>query len=279
MMRRDAWVPGGPGAAPLRRLDLAGGRASINQRRLRRDGLAGWQAPTTAALLAAWELTATPGAFLDVGANAGVYALLCRLLWPSMGVVAFEPSPATVDAGRRWARANRVEVAFEPVAVSDAEGRGTLHLSARSDASHSLVAGFRDAAGAAAVDLVTLDGYAARTGIAPTVVKIDVESHEPAVLAGARATLARHRPVIVMEVLGGDASAAAHAQLAELGYEPHDLGGRDRLYWPGGLPAAWPQRVAAWAQAVDRCTPPGPPVRPRWRRAAAAASRRLERAG
>lgn len=256
-MRRDAWIPTGPNDAPLRVIDLDGGKASINQRKLRRDGLAGWQTTTTAALLTAWELTPKPGTFLDVGANAGVYALLCRLLWPSIEAIAFEPSPTTIAAGRRWARANDARVRFEQVAVSDTDGRGTLYLSTRSDASNSLVAGFRKASGTVDVELVALDTYVEREGVAPTVVKIDVEQHEPAVIDGAHAMLTRHRPVVVMELLRSAASRRAHRRLRDLGFEPCDLGARDRLYWPGGLPAAWPERFEGWLRAVDRCAPRG----------------------
>lgn len=256
-MSRDAWIPTGPDDAPLRLMDLAGGRASINQRKLRRHGLAGWQATTTAALLTAWDLTPPTGAFFDVGANAGVYALLCRLLRPSMEPVAFEPSPTTVAAGEQWARANGMRVRFEPVALSDADARGSLYLSNRSDASNSLVAGFRESSGVLDVELLTMDTFVQREGLVPTVVKIDVEQHEPAVLRGARSTLIEHRPVIVMELLGSEASRRAHRRLRRLDYEPFGLGDRDRLYWPGGLPGDWHERFAGWSQAVARCEPRG----------------------
>lgn len=248
-------MPTGPDDAPLRALHLAGGRASINQRQLRRHGLAGWQAATTAALLTAWDLTAPGGTFFDVGANAGVYALLCRLLHPSMEVVAFEPSPTTVAAGQKWARANDVEVRFESVALSDVDDRGTLYLSSRSDASNSLVEGFREPSGTLDVELLTMDTFVRREGLAPSVVKIDVEQHEPAVLRGARSTLVEHRPVIVMELLGSESSRRAHRWLRRLDYQPFELGDRDRLYWPGGLPANWDERFAGWSDAIGRCAP------------------------
>lgn len=266
-MTRHAWIPTGPDDAPLRAIDLAGGRDSINQRQLRRHGLAGWQATTTAALLTVWDLTARPGAFLDIGANAGIYALLCRLLWPSMETVAFEPSPDTVAAGRGWCEANGAEVTFEQVALSDTDGRGTLYRSSRSDASNSLVPGFREAAGTVPIELLTLDTYVARTELVPTVLKIDVEQHEAAVIRGARTTLAEHRPVVVIELLRTEASRQAHRHLRDLGYRPHRLGARDRLYWPGALPAAWQDCFEGWSRAVARCIPqPTPDAGPGRRR-------------
>lgn len=254
-MRRTAWIPSGVDDAPLQLMDLDDGRSSINQRKLRRHGLAGWQAETTAGLLAAWELTADDGVFFDVGANAGVYALLCRLLWPSMDVIAFEPSPDSVTAGRRWARANHVDVVFEQVALSDSDGQAPLYLSKKSDASHSLVEGFRESSEAVTVELTTTDGYVERQGLAPTVMKIDVERHEPAVLRGAQATLETHRPVVVVEMLGGREAKRAGKRLQRLGYEPYRLGSRDCLYWPGAIPTGWHSTFEGWLRAVQRCGP------------------------
>lgn len=255
--RPRAWIPTGVDDAPLQLINLVDGRSSINQRHLWRRGLAGWQRETTAGLLATWELTAKPGLFLDVGANAGVYSLMCRLLWPSIQAIAFEPSPETLGAGLSWAEANNVDVAFEQAAVSDADGRAPLYLSSKSDASHSLVAGFRESSQTLDVDLVTLDTYVQREGIAPTVVKIDVEQHELPVLRGGHGTLEQYRPVVVMEVLKTTGSKEAQGLLADLGYQSRRLGPRDRLYWPGESPAQWDETFRGWLRAVDRCVPAG----------------------
>lgn len=256
-VRHKAWVPTGMDDAPLRRINLVDGRSSINQRQLRRKGLAGWQSATTAGLLAAWDLTAKPGVFFDVGANAGVYSLLCRLLWPSIEAVAFEPAPSILRAGQRWAAANGVEIVFEPLAVSETTGHAPLYLSRKSDASNSLVAGFREPKDTLQVELVTVDRYVETEGVAPTVAKIDVEQHELSVIRGARRTLQEHRPVIVMEFLKTTASHEAHTLLQDLGYRPHRLGPRDRLYWPDQTPARWDETFRGWLRAVNRCVPAG----------------------
>lgn len=236
-------------------LDLLDGRASANQRRLRHKGLAGWQWETTAALLSAFELTAKPGTFLDVGANAGVYAILCRLLWPQINAIAFEPTPATARAGIRWASANDVDVAFEQLALSDDEGPALLHLSDRSDASNSLVAGFRESSEAVEVETTTLDDYVESRDIVPTVIKVDVEQHELSVVRGAKRTLQRHEPVIVMELLKAPQSRKAHRLLQDLGYEPDTVDTRDCVYWPGTFPTRWDEVFQGWLAAVERCRP------------------------
>lgn len=257
-----AWIPTGPGDAALAEIDLDGGRTSSNQRQLRRHGLAGWQAATTAGLLAGLELSPRPHphTILDIGANGGVYSLLCKRLWPEMTAIAFEPFPATREAGQRWASANGVEIRFEAIALSDHIGSAPMYVSAKGDASNSLVEGFREASGTVDVELSTLDAYLERTGAVPTLLKIDVEQHEPAVIRGATSTLERQKPIIVIELIKShgeltDAARAAHQLLETLGYQARLLGNRDWLYWHGGVPAEFDDRFAAWRAAIDRCVP------------------------
>ncbi len=261
--KKRAWVPTGPGDAPLAKIDLKGGTKTINQRQLRRNGLAGWQAPTTAGLLAALELSPRKGAFLDIGANAGIYSLLCKRLWPEMTVIAFEPVPITRRAGLRLAAANEVDIKFESLALSDRTGPGVIYLSSISDASNSLVEGFREPAGTVEVELTTLDAYVKETGVVPSVMKVDVELHEPAVLIGARKTLKRHKPAVVVEMLTDDdelseAARDAHELLTKIGYEGRLLANRDWLYWHRGIPEGFDDRFADWAAAVARCVPISP---------------------
>ena len=49
----------------------------------------------------------------------------------------------------------------------------------------------------------------------PDAIKVDVEGHEAAVLRGAAATLAAHRPLLVVEVHEAERSAGAEAAAAE----------------------------------------------------------------
>lgn len=255
-----AWIPTGPGDAGLAEISLGRGRASSDQRQLRRNGLAGWQVATTAGLLAAIELSARPSTFLDIGANAGVYSLLCKRLFPEMDVIAFEPVRATRKAGQRWASANEVQIQFEAIALSDHVGSAPMYVSAKGDASNSLVKGFREASETVTVDVLTLDAYLERTGVMPSVLKIDVEQHEPAVIRGAARALERYTPIIVIEMLKRhgeltDAAREAHLLLEPLGYEARPLEYRDWLYWHGGVPAEFDNRSSAWRVAIERCVP------------------------
>jgi hypothetical protein len=100
-----------------------------------------------------------------------------------------------------------------------------------------------------AVRGVTLDGFVREVGLARLdLVKIDVEGHERAVLDGARETIARFHPAIVMET--GHESAGDRAAIAALlrggGY---DLAGM--LLDHGVAPASWD----AYASGEAPCRP------------------------
>ena len=150
---------------------------------------------------ALWRL-ADPGELaLDVGANIGhMTALFAARLGPAGRVMAFEPNPDVraelefnADAWRRHAGVGGIEVS--PLGLSDHEGNGVLLL----PPSYVWNRGTAEVVEAAdarpgerhAVRLASLD-----TVLPPSagvgVMKLDVEGHELAVLAGARRALEAH---------------------------------------------------------------------------------------
>lgn len=249
-------------------LSVPYGKGLFVGRSVTEHGLGGWQPATSAALLAAWDI-APSRTFFDVGANIGIYAMLHARLRPQSTTVAFEPAPNVLASGETMTTANGVTVRWEHAAVSDSEGDVTLFLSARTDASNSLVSQHRKAKGTVTVPAVTLDGYVRSSGLVPSVVKIDVERHEPAVIQGAAATLDTHKPIVVAELLPGRAEGDdVRALLASHGYSAqpiespdtpeHENKSRDWLFWPGEVPTEFDARFREWYTAVQRCMPTPP---------------------
>lgn len=257
-------------------LDLVEPRATVMQRHLYRSGFAGFQRPTTRALLASWEWAGPAPVFYDVGANSALYGALCKQLFPASSVVAFEPFPDSAAAARAVSARNHLDVTVEQRAVSNRCGRAMLHLSKNSDGSHSLVEGFKPEYGQITVETVTLDAYVAEGAPPPDVVKIDVEFHELDVLEGAAETIRRHRPVIVAEVVRNghrDQGAAIGEMLQRHGYRAFRLTkttdwhprkqvtgkgrtkARDWLFFPEELPNWFPRRIEAWDRSLARCQP------------------------
>lgn len=134
-----------------------------------------------------WRLTGPDDRAFDIGANVGYFTSLLSVRASS--VRAFEPHPMLRQALARnvgrWTRAN---ASIDPHAVSDREGAGRLTVPPSflfTQGTATLLDTAEPLAGFD-VDLTTLDAIVdGPVGLA----KIDVEGHEPAVLAGGERVL------------------------------------------------------------------------------------------
>ncbi|MEW6306708.1 MAG: FkbM family methyltransferase, partial [Verrucomicrobiota bacterium] len=141
--------------------------------------------------------------FIDAGANVGFYSLLLTVGCPSLHVFAFEPNPKNYELLAANIAANGIgNITCEPVALSESKGTAVLYLSA-SDMSASLSSEFEaNPVGSLEVPTTTLDQYFTGRKIhGRMLIKLDVEGHEPPILAGARRLIAGHRPDIVTEAI------------------------------------------------------------------------------
>ena len=151
-------------------------------------------------------------AFLDVGANSGFYSLYAKARKPTIRVLAFEPSPANLGLLRQNIALNEADIETFDAAVTDRNGDVTLHDFPEHSYSASLVEGFRPGTVARTVPGITLDTIAKKHGLfgKKLLIKIDVEGHEEAVLAGARRII-EDGPTLLIEILTDNAAnAVAH---------------------------------------------------------------------
>lgn len=168
---------------------------------------------------------------IDVGAFVGYFTLLAAHANPAGRVFAFEPLPPVYDRLRRDVALNRLSnVEWVPAAAGDRDGEADFfHLPEGLPTSSSLSPGFMSQVTShhSRVAVRRLDGFVADLGLARVdLLKIDTESTEPAVLAGAASLLARDRPHIVCEVLAGRADGPTiEAILRPLGYQFYLLAG------------------------------------------------------
>ena len=167
---------------------------------------------------------------LDVGAYVGFYALLAAHANPYGRVFAFEPS---MDAFGRL-KTNIAKNALANVqclrtALSDREGSATLFrvdtwLPTSSSLSREFMS-VHDTLCSEEVAVTTIDSFVRTNGL-PIVdlLKLDTETTEPDVLAGAIETLQRFRPDIVCEVLPGHGvGPRIDGLLRPLGYRYYNL--------------------------------------------------------
>ena len=141
--------------------------------------------------------------FFDIGGNYGTHSLL--MLAHGVRVVTFEPNAACHDYLLRVARMNGFSPDIQGVALGNIEGDATLvfpeketwlgKLRSGSDESVAMPPTSR----AERVKVTTLDAYCARTQLFPDLIKIDTEGAEASVLSGALTTIAKARPVIILE--------------------------------------------------------------------------------
>jgi FkbM family methyltransferase len=164
-----------------------------------------------------WRQRLRPGdLFVDVGANAGAYAVYVAELGAQ--VVAVEPQPELVRLLRDNLALNGIDAEVHQVALADAPG--VLHFAA-DDAEGRI-----DASGGLEVRADTLDAVLGDRHAAG--VKVDVEGFERLVLEGARRALAERRIGCIQlewndcsqSALGEDRAPVA-AVLAEHGYALH----------------------------------------------------------
>jgi FkbM family methyltransferase len=137
------------------------------------------------------------GEFLDVGANEGIYAGYAARF--SKKVIALEPHPI-VAAELACSVPRNVEVIR--AAASDHRGAAQLRIptSAGSDVAtrSSLESDANPGFGERTVDIELIEIDSLRIANLAAI-KIDVEGHEFSVLAGARRTIARFKPVVIIE--------------------------------------------------------------------------------
>lgn len=143
----------------------------------------------------------------DVGANAGVFAFAAASRAREGYVLAIEPDPwlcGLLERSRRHRRNKCLNVETLCAAVAAQPGTARLAIAARGRASNYLeefhgrsqAGGVRETRN---VPVLTLD-LLASSAPPPTLIKIDVEGAEWAVLQGAREIIRKFRPTIAIEV-------------------------------------------------------------------------------
>lgn len=141
---------------------------------------------------------------IDVGANVGRWSASMLAAAKQAGrssdldLHAFEPSAYTFD--HLSAALVGESVTRRRIAVSDRPGSSILHVITPGAGTNSLHPTSRSATGGSKekVATTTLDAYAGEFGVREvTLVKIDTEGHDLAVLRGAQTLLAEHRISVV----------------------------------------------------------------------------------
>ncbi len=135
---------------------------------------------------------------IDIGGNRGVYAYAFWRLGFQVDV--FEPNPLCAKIISAWGGKKNIRV--HEVALSDQVGFSKLHIpvdvsGVEHDASASLEHNDFEQSHDIKVKLTTLDSFK-YTDV--SLIKIDVEGHETAVLQGAEQTILMSKPALLIEI-------------------------------------------------------------------------------
>lgn len=172
---------------------------------------------------------------LDIGANCGWYSLALARHCPTAHIHAFEPIPHTHGILARNIQHNGLtNVVAHRLAFSNHESTlEFLHTPRCSGATSLLKAGQPvplDRLEKITCPSTTLDKFCAQHGLAPDIIKCDVEGAELMVIQGGEKMLAAHKPVILIELLRKWSRQFGYhpndvvKQLAQHGYQAYTLG-------------------------------------------------------
>lgn len=144
------------------------------------------------------------GVFVDIGANVGNHSLyVARFLQPA-AVIPFEPNPLAFNLLRANVHLNGFTDQF------DLRHLG-LGVSSKPASGYAMQKRTKNLGGAKMLegkgDIEVRPGDDMLRGVAPSMIKIDVEGMEMDVLSGLEATVATHKPTIMVEVDDKNAEA------------------------------------------------------------------------
>lgn len=225
-----------------------------------------YEAPLPFVMMA--TLLRVEGAFIDVGANTGIYSVMASTFAPDRKVIAFEPLPPVLSILRKNFALNNLQdkVTVHEVALSDRNGVASLHLPdphhGLVETSASLERDFKPAHSIIEVPVKRFDDMNISDFIG--VIKADIEGHEYAFLNGARETIMRDRPIVFAEVVGPAKRGPMNALLQNIGYMDFRLR-PDMVIHDGEVlfdDAAWNhalipvERLAKFKEICDSCSLP-----------------------
>jgi FkbM family methyltransferase len=154
----------------------------------------------------------------DVGANIGWYSLnVAKRYGSALTVHAFEPLPATyrqLVANVELNHADCVVTHNLGMAAEDAVAVFNYYPEGSGNASLADLSG-RASVSQVECEIRTLDGFVKESGVAPDVIKCDVEGAELMVFRGAADTIASAKPAVFTEML--------RKWSASFGYSPNDI--------------------------------------------------------
>lgn len=145
---------------------------------------------------------------LDVGAHVGFYSMLASALVGEKGSVhSFEPTPWTYEILKQNTE-KLSNVTLNSNAVSDKKEEISFkdygHGYGAYNTAHKDGSTLKKKSKTVTVETIVLDDYCKERSIRPDFIKLDAEGYEYAILQGMKSILEDERPIVTLEVAGGE---------------------------------------------------------------------------
>jgi FkbM family methyltransferase len=142
----------------------------------------------------------------DIGANTGVYSLIAASLNPQAQIFAFEPVKRIFQKLEANIALNDVEITAVEKALSDGNGQAVIYETGAEHMYSVTVNKNMEPENPdmkeVRIETVRLDTFIEENGLGTIdLMKIDVETHEPEVLAGMGKYFEKFRPALLIEIL------------------------------------------------------------------------------
>jgi FkbM family methyltransferase len=186
-----------------------------------------WELPIAVLLMELVSRTDPNSLVVEVGANIGTMTVPLSLNFAGK-VLAFEPVARTAADLEANLKLNEIDnVILELKACGAQAGRGEMVRLLEENRGMAQL----NVTSSGATIVTTIDAEAAARGNKISLIKIDVEGHEMAVLEGAQNVLRTHRPLVVCELLQKNVQPATALMKAE-GYAAKRVFRSDWLFYP-----------------------------------------------
>jgi FkbM family methyltransferase len=160
---------------------------------------------------------------IDVGANTGIYSLVARSINKNANIYAFEPVERVYQKLEMNINLNKYSINSFKKALSNFDGKGviydtntehTLSVTVNQDMSNN-----NSDKKITEIDCIKLDTFILKNNVKNIdLVKIDVEYHEPEVLAGFEEYLNIFQPTLLIEVLTDEIAEKINNSIKNIDY-------------------------------------------------------------
>lgn len=173
-----------------------------------------------------WQkLSKSSNCVFDLGANFGLFGLVSKTVNKNSSVHFFEPLSRNIDRINMNLTINNFDCEVNKVAVGDYVGEVTFYDMMSSENTigslsekHVLKHSHHKKLLPIQVDMITIDNYVTQKKMANVdLIKIDVEGVEDKVLMGAKETIVKSKPHIILEVSDEDKAQKVNTFLHSIG--------------------------------------------------------------